>query len=129
MLNIDKYLSVTWQMGGRAYPILDCYGLVLEVRRDMALPSWPSLDGIVSKPNDHEAMNEAAMCIKQHLSSCSPAAGAVAACFTSGLVTHLGIVIEADMQLMVMECNFRKNVTVLPLRRFEKLYSRVEYYR
>ena len=35
MLNIDKYLTVRWQMGGRTFPVLDCYGIVHEVRRDL----------------------------------------------------------------------------------------------
>ena len=28
MINIDKYLTVRWQMGGRTFPVLDCYGIV-----------------------------------------------------------------------------------------------------
>jgi hypothetical protein len=32
MFNPDKYLSVTWRMGGRTYPILDCYGVIHEVQ-------------------------------------------------------------------------------------------------
>jgi hypothetical protein len=37
MFNPDKYRSVEWQKGGRAYPALDCFGIVNEIRRDLGL--------------------------------------------------------------------------------------------
>ena len=43
MLNIDKYLTVRWQMGGRTFPVLDCYGIVHEVRRDRGCLNGPRL--------------------------------------------------------------------------------------
>ena len=46
MFNQDKYLSVTWLKGGRAYPELDCFGIVNEVRRDLGLHEWPDFAGV-----------------------------------------------------------------------------------
>ena len=37
-------------------------------------------------------------------------------------------VVELGGLLYVMECNPRRNVTILPLTRFEKQYLKVEYY-
>ena len=125
MFNIDKYLSVTWQMGGRAYPILDCYGVVHEVRRDLGLPEWPVFDGVI-KEND--CMDATAREFKKTATRCVPQVGAVAACYEGALIAHLGIIVDIDGILHVIECNPKKNVTILPLPRFERRYMKVEYY-
>ncbi len=54
MLNIDKYLTVRWQMGGRAFPVLDCYGIVHEVRRDLGLPEWPAFEAVIKERGSPE---------------------------------------------------------------------------
>lgn len=40
-MNTDKYTLGVYVEGGRLWPHVDCYGLVLEVRRDLGLPAWP----------------------------------------------------------------------------------------
>lgn len=52
MFNTDKYRSVEWQKGGRAFPSLDCFGIVNEIRRDLALAPWPEFAGI-TKDDSH----------------------------------------------------------------------------
>jgi hypothetical protein len=54
MLNIDKYLTVRWQMGGRTFPVLDCYGIVHEVRRDLGLPEWPAFEAVIKERGSTE---------------------------------------------------------------------------
>lgn len=46
MFQPDKYLSVKWLKGGRAYPELDCFGIVNEIRADLGLPLWPDFAGV-----------------------------------------------------------------------------------
>lgn len=125
MLNIDKYLSVEWQKGGRGYPRLDCFGIVNEVRRDLGLAPWPEFDGVTKEDNglDREAKG-----FMRELSICSPTNGAGIACYSSGLVTHVAIVVELDGILHAIECNPNTNVTIMPLRRFERRFVKVEYY-
>jgi len=57
MFNPDKYRSVEWQKGGRAYPALDCFGIVNEIRRDLGLAPWPDFAGVTKDDNglDREA--------------------------------------------------------------------------
>jgi len=125
MLNIDKYLSVQWQMGGRVYPVLDCYGVVHEVRRDLGLPDWPAFEGIIKEGSE---MDTACQNFRSNVTHCSPCNGAVAACYIGKLIAHLGVVVELGGMLHVMECNPRRNVTIMPLARFERQYLKVEYY-
>ena len=125
MLNIDKYLAVRWQMGGRTFPVLDCYGIVHEVRRDLGLPEWPAFEGVIK---DGDEMHIACNNFRQNVVRCEPCPGAVAACYMGGVIGHLGIVVELSGLLYVIECNPRRNVTILPLARFERQFLKVEYY-
>lgn len=125
MLNIDKYLSVIWRMGGRCYPFLDCYGIVHEIRRDLNLPEWPAFEGIIQEDSQ---MDLAARELMLSVEQCKASHGVVAACYKSGMVTHVGIVVEIDGLLHVIESNPKTNVTILPIGRFERRYAKVEYY-
>ncbi|OJH86087.1 nitrite transporter [Serratia marcescens] len=126
MFNPDKYRCVVWRKGARAYPQLDCFGIVNEVRRDLGLPAWPDFAGVTK--DDHGLDREARklMC---ELERCEPQPGAGAACYTGSVVTHVGVVVELDGALCVAECNPGRNVTFLPLARFCRPYLRVEFFR
>lgn len=125
MFNIDKYRSVTWQMGGRVWPVLDCYGVVHEVRRDLGLPEWPAFEGVI---REGDTMARACAAFSANVRRVEAKEGAVAACYSGGVVDHLGVVVNIDGTLHVLESNPHRNVTILPLARFERLYSSVEYY-
>ncbi|MEN0582262.1 nitrite transporter [Phytobacter palmae] len=125
MFNIDKYLTVKWRMGGRVYPILDCYGIVHEVRKDLGLPAWPVFEGVIK---EGDSMDATARGVIRDATRCGPEHGAVAACYKGGMISHVGIVVLLDGQLQVIESNPRNNVTILPLARFERRYVKVEYY-
>ncbi|MFW7518236.1 nitrite transporter [Escherichia coli] len=124
--NPEKYLSVTWRMGGRVYPILDCYGVIHEVRRDLGLPDWPVFEGVI---NEGSQMNDTCNSFRNKVLKCEPEEGAVAACYTAGLVTHLGIAVNVNGVLHVLEANPKRNVTILPLARFLRQYVKVEFYK
>lgn len=127
MFNPDKYLTVKWQMGARVYPILDCYGLIHEVRKDLGLDIWPDFNGVVS---DDGGMNREAQLFRSKVSECHAQEGAVAACFNHQLVVHLAIVVYIDGQLMVMESQKGTNVTIMTVQRFERRYrNQVRYFK
>jgi hypothetical protein len=125
MLDIDKYRSVTWQMGGRAFPVLDCYGIVHEVRKDLGLPEWPAFEGIIKEGDE---MDKAAKNFSRNVKACMPGPGVVAACYKAGMITHVAVIVDIDGQLHAIESNPKTNVTILPLRRFERKFVKVEYY-
>ncbi|EWC39050.1 hypothetical protein [Stutzerimonas stutzeri] len=126
MLDMTKYLDGRYLEGGRVWPEIDCYGIVLEVRRDLGLPDWPDWAG-VTKAED--GLHHAGAKQAREAELCEPQEGAVAACYSGSLLTHVAVVVERDGLLYAVECNPRRNVTCLPLRRFERRFVRVEYYR
>lgn len=125
MFDMNKYLSVRWQKGGRVFPALDCFGIVNEIRRDLGLAQWPDFSGVTK---DDNGLDREARGLMTGLTRCQPVVGAGIACYSGSLVSHVAVVVEIDGVLHVAECNPRTNVTFLPLARFERRFVKVEYY-
>ncbi|MGT3970103.1 nitrite transporter, partial [Klebsiella grimontii] len=125
MFNPDKYRSVKWQKGGRAYPLLDCFGIVNEIRSDLGLPEWPDFAGVTK---DGGGLDREARKLMLSLKRCDPCEGAGVACYSGSTVSHVGIVVMLDNQLQVAECNPGSGVTFLPLARFIRRFNRVEFW-
>ncbi|MDP1003305.1 nitrite transporter [Klebsiella pneumoniae] len=125
MFNPDKYRSVKWQKGGRAYPLLDCFGIVNEIRSDLGLPEWPDFAGVTK---DGGGLDREARKLMLSLKRCDPCEGAGVACYSGSTVSHVGIVVMLDNQLQVAECNPGSGVTFLPLARVIRRFNRVEFW-
>ena len=125
MFNPDKYLSVTWLKGGRAYPALDCFGIVNEIRRDLGLPEWPDFAGITKDEGGLDREARKLMCT---LRKGDPRVGSGVACYSGSTVTHVGVVVDINGQLHVAECNPGKNVSFIPLSRFKRRFVKVEFW-
>ena len=93
MFNPDKYRSVKWQKGGRAYPLLDCFGIVNEIRSDLGLPEWPDFAGVTK---DGGGLDREARKLMLSLKRCDPCEGAGVACYSGSTVSHVGIVVMLD---------------------------------
>lgn len=126
MFNQDKYLSVRWLKGGRAYPELDCFGIVNEVRRDLGLHEWPDFAGVTK---DGGGLNREARKLMLSLQSCEPCEGAGVACYSGSTVTHVGVVVELNGHLHVAECNPKSNVSFTPVEQFVRRFFKVEFWK
>lgn len=121
MIDMNKYLPVRWLAGGRVWPFLDCYGVALEVRRDLGLPEWPDYSD--ARMPDVDRLAEELRQTKEP----GQGQGAVAFCWQGPWVTHVAVLVMVMGQLMALECSQKHNVTVLPLSRFERRFTRVDY--
>ncbi|AVE59924.1 nitrite transporter [Citrobacter koseri] len=126
MFNQDKYLSVRWLKGGRAYPELDCFGIVNEVRRDLGLHEWPDFAGVTK---DDGGLNREARKLMLSLQHCEPCEGAGVACYSGSTVTHVGVVVELNGSLHVAECNPKSNVSFTPVAQFVRRFVKVEFWK
>lgn len=127
MIDCQKFMSeVKWLKGGRQWPNLDCYGILLAVREALGLDQWPAWDGVTK---DDDGLDKAGSHFVSTRELCEPEEGAVACCYTASLMTHVGVVVATPDGLCVMECNPNQGVTCMPVRRFKRRWLRVEFYR
>lgn len=123
---IERYLSIPYKDGGRDAGGLDCYGLVRMARAEMfGLPMLPS-HGAVS-PQDKRAMTRIATTESAELSLCAAEPGAIAICWQRGLCLHVGIVVELDGRMGVLETGSKRGPGWRSIRNFEREYQCVEY--
>lgn len=123
---IDKYRHVPYVSGGRSMDGLDCWGLVVMVRRDMTGQELPAYGCI--PPEDKRNMTLAAGEVSASLSPCSPRAGAIAFAYRGRVCVHVGIIVEADGRLWVFETDEPTGPVLTPVSRFLNRYVRVELY-
>jgi hypothetical protein len=127
MIDPRKYVEqVKWEKGGRAWPNLDCYGIVIAVRADLGLEQWPAWDGVTK---DGDGLDRAGREFTSARERCEPEEGALACCYTASLMTHVGVVVNTAAGLCVMECNPNTGVTCMPVRRFVRRFVRVEFFK
>lgn len=131
---LDPYMGARYRDGARGEVVdgvleYDCWSLARAVRHEVygkpLLPSWGHVRNTM--PREFARAHEA---VSSCLEECSPEVGAVAAVFRGRLVTHVGVVIEVDGRLAVLDIRGDG----LPVRwqwvrDFESRYLRVIYYR
>lgn len=121
---IEKYRHVPYVSGGRTMDALDCWGLVRLARQDMTGELLPEFGGVV----DRRRMTKLAPDIKCQLSKSIAKRGAIAFAYRGRVCIHVGIIVEADGRLWVMETNEKPGVTIIPVRRFVARFTKVEFY-
>lgn len=121
---MTHFMRCVYLEGGREYPYFDCYGIVIAVRAHLGLSELPPYAQI----RKGQAMHEAVTGEIPNYRKCAPEHGAIAICWHGQLARHIGIVVELDGILRVMEINPRKNVTLPTVPVFERRYRKVEYF-
>lgn len=125
----DRYLTATYVEGGRELPCLDCWGLVILARVELyGLPQLSNFGAVTRlTPVDMQRAYHAE--VERALVESEPAPGAIAAAMRGALCVHVGLVVEKDGRLAVLDINPRCTPTIQRLADFEARYLRVIYYR
>jgi cell wall-associated NlpC family hydrolase len=126
---IEKYLSTKYVKGGRGPVEMDCWGLVRTARADIfGRELLPAFDGI--SPDDKKCLTEA--CDEVRLDGgfipVEARAGAIATAWTARLCVHVGLVVNADGRMWVLETDEQTGPCLTPIQSFESRYTRVVYY-
>lgn len=127
MIDVERYLAVPYVDGGRTMQGGDCWFFVLSVRADLGLPPLPPLHSTTR--HTPLAMAHEYEQVSGTLEQCEPQVGAVAAVFRGRLMVHVGIVLEIDGRLAVLETNPGSGPRWLRVRDFVERYYRVIFYR
>lgn len=128
-MTIDDFLKSRYVRGGRSVSDADCYGLVRLAR--VALFGKPLLPAFAAiAPEDKRSLTAACgqVLALEGFKECQPVAGAIATAWRVRLCVHVGIVVEVDGRLWVLETGEKSGPSLTPLPKFESHYTRVIYY-
>lgn len=124
---LNKYLGVPFADCGRSLETgLDCWGLALAVREELGLPRL-SEAGTACRENLAEMAHQY-RAISSGLQVGEPCVGALAAVFKGKAFVHVGVVVEADGRLCVIDTNPIPGCRITTLPRFIDTYYKVIFY-
>lgn len=127
MINIHQILAVPYVDRGRTLEGMDCWGQLLWARDAMGLPPLPDI-GPVSRAEPIEMQRQYAR-VSATLAPGEPCVGAVAAVFRGTLFVHVGVVLEIDGRLAVLETNEGSGPRWKRVPDFVDTYYKVIFYR
>lgn len=124
-----RFLTTRYVEGGRGPVEFDCYGMVRTVRHEVyGFPLLPSHSEV--SPSDKDAMTavcqEIIDCAQLH--ECSIREAAIASAWAGRRCVHVGIVVQADGRLWILETDEPTGPCLTPVRVFENRYTSVKYY-
>lgn len=128
-MTIDDFLRTRYVPFGRTVPELDCWGLVRLARASLfgrpMLPSYSEND-----PDDKAGLTMAASEVQEQggFREVPPSPGAIATGWRARLCVHVGLVVEADGRLWVLETDTGAGPTLTKINAFEVRYTRVIFY-
>jgi hypothetical protein len=112
---VNHYLDTAVYVDGGRGPIeYDCWGLVREVRaKHLGLSKLPIYGAL--RNNDPRSFTKAYLSESSKLRQCAPEHGAIAAVMIGKVCAHVGVVLDIDGTLMVLEINPEKSARVVRL--------------
>jgi len=126
---INDWLSIPYKPYGRDLDGCDCWGLVRLVREELRgdiLASYGSID-----PASKYELTEAAYTVAKTGRFSSPKhirTGTIATVWRGLLCVHVGIVVEADGRLAVLETTQKHGTRWMLIADFHRAYLDVRYY-
>lgn len=127
MIDFRKYRKYLYEDGGRGPLGIDCWGLVRQVRHDLGYPWLPSFEGC--RHTDPRGFTRAYEKQAAQMEAGLVQAASIAAAFRGRICVHVGIVVNIDSRLMVLDIDSGRGVECSPVPEFEAKYGEVLYYR
>lgn len=128
-MTIDDFLATNYVKFGRSLPDLDCWGLVRLARVELfnreLLPSYVEID-----PQDKRELTTATLNVQAvgEFKEVPLTVGAIATAWRGRLCVHVGIVVECDGRLWVLETDETTGPALTRPQLFESRYTKVIYY-
>lgn len=126
MIYVNDLLSVPYLDRGRTMDGLDCWGQLLLVRKHLGMPSLPDI-GPVSRAEPIAMQREYGK-VSSTLTEGPPCLGAIAAVFRGTLFVHVGVVLEIEGRLAVLETNEGSGPRWMRVQDFVDTYYKVIFY-
>lgn len=129
MRQIQDYIGTPFCVSGRAYPNFDCWGLARDAAYNLFdLPLLPSFESI--NPSSKRSLTHAteSLVVDNLIKVSCPVAGAFATGWFNGLCLHVGIVVQVDGRLWVLDTEEGFGGRLNTLEKFAQPYTEVIYY-
>lgn len=127
MSKLSPYLSTKYEDGGRGPVGHDCWSLTRIARHELyGLPLLPSYAGI--HPDDKASLTSG--CLEEmraSLKPCEAKPGAIATAWRGKMCVHIGLCVDKDGRLSVLETNRHTGPRCIPIKRFERAHTKVVY--
>lgn len=126
---IATYLKTRYVRGGRGPVDFDCWGLVRAARTDLfGRPLLPLLSGAV--PGNLRAITKAhADVYAMHgFREVTARPGAIAEGWAASLCVHVGLVVEVDGRMLILETDHPGGACLTPINRFKTRFTRVLFF-
>lgn len=125
--DLNRYLTAEYRDNGQGPHYYNCWFLTRAVRHELygcsLLCEWGHVN-----PQNKRQVTDAWHEAEPMLEKGAPTLGAIACVFRGRLLLHVGVVVDADRGLSVLEITPESGARILSLSRFEQTYSRVEYW-
>lgn len=121
-----EIMSAPYVDGGRDGQGIDCWGIVLWVRKKLLLPDLPSIGGTIR--SDKISPSRHYREISSTLEAGEPVNGSIAAVIRGGLFIHAGVVIVADGRTWVMDINPGSTAKLSTIDEFRSTHFKVIFY-
>lgn len=124
----QEWIHIPYLDFGRTEAGADCWGLVRIVRAELRGDDLESHAAI--SPTDKVSLTKAANIeIKEkRFFPCAPKVGAIATVWRNLFCLHVGIVVDVDNKLMVLDTSLKVGARLRTLDDFERKYSKVVYF-
>lgn len=126
---IAKYLKTTYRKGARGPKEYDCWGLVRAVRYEFfhraLLPELSDLpaDDARAKTRAHDLVHSSV-----NVREVPMQPGAAAEAWIGGLCVHVGVVVDVDGMLFILETDTPFGPTLTKPSVFSSRYTKVKFY-
>lgn len=126
---INDWLKIPYKPHGRDSAGCDCWGLVRVVREDLRGDKLASYGSIA--PDSKHALTVAAYNVAKagkFASVLVPQPGAIATVWRGLLCVHVGIVVDAEGRMAVLETTQKHGTRWMMLNDFQRAYLDVRFY-
>lgn len=128
-MTIDDFLKTRYVKHGRIAPDLDCWGLVRLARVELfGRELLPSYDGI--NPSNKPELTKATLAVKDvgDFIDVGLKLGSIATAWRGSRCQHVGLVVDIDGRLMILETDEGVGARLTSPALFERRYTKVIYY-
>lgn len=127
---MNRLLTSKYKPGGRGPDEYDCWGLVRAARIELfGYPELPSFDW--AAPGDFRRISvayESAKVLQGFYELVVPRPGAIAMAWRGSLCAHVGIVVEVDGRMQVLETDADTGPVLTDIHHFKRRYTSVVFY-